>query len=576
MTAFRLRFAAAVAAAALGGAALTAVTAHPAAADAALICRATVPVYAIDGTGSLKWYGHRDGDGGTWSWASGSGHQVGRGWDAFTRVFSGGDGVIYAVDKSGYLKWYRHTGADTGADTWASGSGRVIGHGWGGFVDVVSAGSGVIYALDAKGDLHWYRHLSPATGGTGWAAGSGAVIRSGWTAITKLMTGGDGVLFGVNTKGYVRWYRHTDPEGGDDAFGTGSGLVTGEGWGGYRNPSSAGAGVFYTVDAGGRLWWERHADPLAGAPAWHDRKQIGSGWGGFTTVFAGAASCAAGSYTGYATGAGGRTLYYAKGRLGAVLTPGARTAVLYGSQRKFSESTTDATVSTRAWVRLLPAPWTSVSASWASSWLSANLGSETDDLLEIATQYITGAPDRVKDGLRYAGDAHYGPVGEDGLIEGSDFNDYLGVDWTYGDRVDKPEAAQKGALDCSGFVRMVYGYRGGYPLEIGTPTGKALPRRAVQMHASAPGVTVVDGGAAKPASYAGLQPGDLLFWDASTDDGTDIDHVGIYLGVDSGGKHRFISSRKTVDGPTLGDVGGPSLLDGGTLYDRSWRAAKRI
>ncbi|WP_050760395.1 tachylectin-related carbohydrate-binding protein [Thermobispora bispora] len=563
-------------AAVLGAAVLTVASATPAQAAVALTCPATVPVYAIDGDGRLKWYGHRDAGGGSWSWASGSGAQIGHGWHGFKRVFSGGNGVIYAVDGSGYLKWYRHTGASTGANTWASGSGKVIGHGWGGFVDVVADGTGVIYALDADGNLRWYRHLSPTTGGTGWASGSGTVIRTGWKAITKLIPGRDGVIFGINTKGLVRWYKHLNPSGGGSTFGTGTGLVTGEEWDRYRTPSGAGAGVFYAVDSGGRLWWERHADPQAGAPVWYERRQIGSGWGSFTSVFADVASCAPASSTGYATGSGGRTLYYVNGRVAAVLTPGARTAVLYGTTvRKFSESTTTATVSTRAWVRLLPGPW-STSASWASSWLSANVGSTSEDILEIASQYITGAPDRYKNGLRYAGDAHYGPVGEEGRIEGSDFNDYLGIPWKYGDRVDEPEPDQKDSLDCSGFVRMVYGYRSGYPMEIGTPTGTALPRRAVQMHASAPGVMVVDGGTAKPTSYAALQPGDLLFWDASTDDGTAIDHVGIYLGVDSNGKHRFVSSRKTVDGPTLGDVGGHSLLDNGTLYDRSWRAAKRL
>ncbi|MEU7897360.1 tachylectin-related carbohydrate-binding protein [Nonomuraea sp. NPDC049152] len=105
----------------------------------------------------------------------------------------------------------------------------------------------------------------------------------------------------------------------------------------------------------------------------------------------------------------------------------------------------------------------------------------------------------------------------------------------------------------------------------------ALPRRAVHMAAEdSPGVTVIDGGVARPRSFAALQVGDLLFWDGSADDGPAIDHVGIYLGIDSTGRHRFISSRRSVDGPTLGDQGGPSTLDSGTLYDKSWRKAKRI
>jgi len=50
----------------------------------------------------------------------------------------------------------------------------------------------------------------------------------------------------------------------------------------------------------------------------------------------------------------------------------------------------------------------------------------------------------------------------------------------------------------------------------------------------------------------------------------------MYLGVDSGGHHRFVSSRKTANGPTLGDLGGKSLLDGTGHYAVSFRAARRL
>ncbi len=73
-----------------------------------------------------------------------------------------------------------------------------------------------------------------------------------------------------------------------------------------------------------------------------------------------------------------------------------------------------------------------------------------------------------------------------------------------------------------------------------------------------------------------LQPGDVVAFDASTTDGTRIDHVGIFLGRDSLGHDRFISSRKTADGPTLGDLGGRSVLDGTGLYAVSFRTARRI
>jgi hypothetical protein len=73
-----------------------------------------------------------------------------------------------------------------------------------------------------------------------------------------------------------------------------------------------------------------------------------------------------------------------------------------------------------------------------------------------------------------------------------------------------------------------------------------------------------------------MLPGDLVFHDASTNDGADIDHVGIYLGKDDRGGHRFISSRKTANGPTMGDAGGVSLLNGNGLYAKSFVAARRL
>jgi hypothetical protein len=50
----------------------------------------------------------------------------------------------------------------------------------------------------------------------------------------------------------------------------------------------------------------------------------------------------------------------------------------------------------------------------------------------------------------------------------------------------------------------------------------------------------------------------------------------MYLGIDSGGHHRFISSRKTANGPTLGDTGGRSILDGTGFYAVAFRSARRL
>ena len=74
--------------------------------------------------------------------------------------------------------------------------------------------------------------------------------------------------------------------------------------------------------------------------------------------------------------------------------------------------------------------------------------------------------------------------------------------------------------------------------------------------------------------YSDLQAGDLLFFNLDGD--SQIDHVAIHLGLDSEGNHRFVSSRAKADGPTLGDLGGASLLDGDGLYARGFRAARRL
>jgi hypothetical protein len=258
----------------------------------------------------------------------------------------------------------------------------------------------------------------------------------------------------------------------------------------------------------------------------------------------------------------------------ATFTVGSRSVTLRGPQRRFSESTTTASVTTTTWVRLLPQPF---SGTVDHGWLTARLGDTSDDVLEVARQYLTGAADLGDaSGRRIAGDASYGPLLADGTREeGSDFNDFLGVAWSYGTSVDRPETRQYGAMDCSGYIRAVFAHRMGVPVTL-DPDGASLPRRAVQMADSAPGVTVIPNAGLRPESLAALQPGDLVFFDASADDGALIDHVGIHLGTDSSGAPRFLSSRKGADGPTMGDIRGRSTLSGSGLYATSFRSARRL
>lgn len=269
------------------------------------------------------------------------------------------------------------------------------------------------------------------------------------------------------------------------------------------------------------------------------------------------------------------------GTVVATFTDGARTATLAGPERTFAEPQfTTAAVTTPVWVRLLPQPWYAGAEAepWFQRWLAENAGSTAPDLLTAATDYLDGAPP-VVDGqaLRVAGDAGFGPPGPPGQVplENSDFYDYLGVSWTFpGDRVQEPDSGHYGDVDCSGFIRLVYGYRMGYPLRDTNDPGPGLPRRAYAMAEFADGAVVVPDDGTTAEGYSALQTGDLLFFNLDAE--PRIDHSAIYLGRDNEGHHRFLSSRGRADGPTLGDLGGTSLLDDGGNYSQSFRTAKRI
>jgi hypothetical protein len=263
----------------------------------------------------------------------------------------------------------------------------------------------------------------------------------------------------------------------------------------------------------------------------------------------------------------------AQGEWMATFTDDAYTVTLRGPSRTFSERTAGSSVTHSTWVRALATPF---NGQVDRAWLDAALSDTSADVLALAGQYVEGAP-TVQDeaGLRIAGDASYGPLVDGSRQEGSDFNDYLGIAWSYATTSDKPEPGQAGSLDCSGFLRMVFGYRSGLPMTL-SPNGVDVPRRAHQILASAPGQVTVPNLGDQVTSMRRLSPGDIVFFDASTDDGTQVDHAGIYLGQDAALNHRFISSRKTADGPTLGDLGGKSTLNGTGHYATAFRAVRRL
>lgn len=272
-----------------------------------------------------------------------------------------------------------------------------------------------------------------------------------------------------------------------------------------------------------------------------------------------------------------------RGRWLATFTHGARSVVSRGPRRTFSESGLQVTHA--VWVRALPQPFDgTVDSAWLARAAAANARRQPD-LLALTMQYLDGAPVLREGGLQIAGNAAYGPLVGGERKEGSDFNDYLGVDWTYPDgRVDPAEPQQLHCLDCSGFVRMVWGFRRHAPndapvMPLARTTssdGRSLPRRAVQMAARAPGVLIEPNRGVQLRDFSRLAIGDLVLFDADPKDGPAIDHVGLYLGVDDDRHHRFVSSRKGANGPTMADVRGKSILDGTGLFARSLRAVRRL
>ncbi|MER5598380.1 NlpC/P60 family protein [Streptomyces sp. NPDC002265] len=250
---------------------------------------------------------------------------------------------------------------------------------------------------------------------------------------------------------------------------------------------------------------------------------------------------------------------------------------------------TPPTVTHGDWVRVLPEPFDGTWTAQLEQTIRGWAGSCAPDVLAHAAMFLGGAP-AVTAGAGPAqdrqvlGEAGYGYLDPQGYrFEGADFHEYMNTGWTFPDGTYvKASSKQVGNLDCSGYTRMVYGYHLGVPLAAGADTsGERIPRKSRDIADYAPGV-VVDrtDGTTVPAA-AQLQPGDLVLFNADSGDDVPngpvtVDHVGIYLGKDAGGRRRFLSSRKTVNGPTMSDLGGASLLDGTGTYATKLHTVRRI
>lgn len=262
----------------------------------------------------------------------------------------------------------------------------------------------------------------------------------------------------------------------------------------------------------------------------------------------------------------------AAGNWVATFTDGARTVALAGPSRRFDESTAAHGVTSSTWIRVLPQPF---SGEFDRGWLASARADGSPDLLATSMEYLAGAPTvHGPGGILQSADASYGPLRDGTRPVGSDWHDFQGVVGTRETTTRGPEADRYQSVDCSGYTRLVFGKRFDVPLTGSPDGGVSLPRRATQQATYGPGIAPIRDRGVQVTDLARLQPGDLVFFDASPSD--EIDHVGIYLGPDDAGRHRFISSRRSSDGPTMGDYRGASLLDGEGLYARSFRATRRL
>jgi hypothetical protein len=266
---------------------------------------------------------------------------------------------------------------------------------------------------------------------------------------------------------------------------------------------------------------------------------------------------------------------------GATVLPQAR---IYDFRIDTASWTDPPVVTHDTWVRVLPEPFDGTWTAAVEQRIRAWAGDTSPDALTYSSMYRPFAPavtDPARQNAQVLGESGYSEPLASGLREvGADFHEYMGLTWTFpsGERVtETPDPKWLRNLDCSGFVRMVYGYHLGVPMGLAEDSveRRYLPRRSEWQAASSPGIVVAQATDAPPPLDS-LRIGDVLFWN-DPDDGA-VSHTGIYMGLDQHGKRRFVSSRKTPNGPTMADVGGKSIIDGtaSDLYKDKLRVIRRF
>lgn len=196
---------------------------------------------------------------------------------------------IYAISSDGTLKWFRHDGAEEGKSDWQGP--RDVGTGWDKYKFVFPGGGNTIYAITTDGVLQWYRHNGYQTGLESW---DGPIeVGRGWSNLAKVFSTGDGIIYAINSSGKLLWYRH-------NGILSGAGLETpgawsgpkevGRGWGDFTSIFSTGEGVIYAITRDRKLQWYKHESYLDGSGlenprAWKPHVDLGPLTSSFKQLF---------------------------------------------------------------------------------------------------------------------------------------------------------------------------------------------------------------------------------------------------------------------------------------------------
>jgi hypothetical protein len=204
--------------------------------------------------------------------------------------------VFYGITPDGEIHWHKLVGAGDGRALWSTGSGTQIGSGWEGYSTVISPGAaGILYGLTSDGDLYWHCHLGCEDGTPEWEVRSGTLISGGWNAYSSLFVLWN-ILYGVLPNGDLYWFPPQNWLTDVLPISTpADGQLISHGWNQFDEvftsfgvtPDGTGTALLYGRAPGGDLYWFRHDGWYTGTPAFvgsakfplhQPWQRIGNGW----------------------------------------------------------------------------------------------------------------------------------------------------------------------------------------------------------------------------------------------------------------------------------------------------------